>query len=352
MLGVILGYSDLLQNHFSDDPKLSQYLQEIQRAGKRGAELTSKLLSFSRPNKANKKSLDINVLLLSMQDLLEKTLTARIKLMFDLEQELWPVFLNSSDLEDAIVNLSINASHAISGNGSLFIQTSNVQLNEADAELYQLSEGDYVCLSVTDTGCGMSKEIKDKIFEPFFSTKGEKGTGLGLSQIYTFVEGNKGIIKVYSELGEGSRFMLYFPRYNTSLIEHEESLSKSIVDTGGTESILVVDDESALLKLTCKVLNKKGYVTYSAESAKEALQILENEAIDLLLTDVIMPEMSGYELAAIVEKKYPHIKIQMASGFNDESHVGLVSEKLSKRILCKPYNSQDLLEYIRELLDE
>ncbi len=350
MLGIILGYAELLGNMVNDHPRLARYVHEIRHAGERGAGLTAKLLRFSRQKASNAEMLNINTLLLDEQHMLEKTLTARIKLVFDLADDLWPVCLNSSDLEDAVINLSINALHAIEGNGKLTIQTSNVHLNKTDARLIQLDAGDYIILSFTDTGCGMNEATKEKIFEPFFSTKGDQGTGLGLSQLYGFVESSNGAIKVYSELGYGSRFMLYFPRYQATRSD-DKLVEQTAIETKGDETILVVDDEPALLDLTCEILSQQGYTPFRAENAKQALEILEKEAIDLLLTDVIMPEMNGYELAAIVRKKYPGVKIQMASGFNDERHINMVDESLNRNLLYKPYNSQTLLERIRVLLD-
>lgn len=352
MLGIVLGYTELLETMVKDKPEILRYVQAVRHAGERGARLTAKLLSFSRPNTSNAKMLNINTVLLEERNMLEKTLTARIKLELQLSDALWPVCLNSSDLEDAIINLSINALHAMGGSGQLKITTNNMHLNQADAKLIQVKAGDYVLVSFSDTGCGMDKDIKEKIFEPFFSTKGDGGTGLGLSQVYGFVESNNGAIKVYSELGQGSRFILYFPRHRDHVARDEPAKRNAQEVTIGNERILVVDDEPGLLDLTCEILNQKGYRTFSADNARQALAILEAEPIDLLLTDVIMPETSGYELAAIVAKKYPQIKIQMASGFNDDRHVNLVDKRLKLNLLYKPYSSQALFERIRELLDE
>ena len=284
--------------------------------------------------------------------MLEKTLTARIQLMFNLADDLWPIWVDGGDLEDAIINISINAMHAIESNGQLTVRTYNEQVSAPDAELLDLDAGDYVVLSITDTGCGMDETTKEKIFDPFYSTKGEQGTGLGLSQVYGFVERSGGTIKVYSELGKGTRFVLYFPRYQESDRDEQSEQYQHVTDIRGNESILVVDDEPALLDLNCEALSQQNYNVFCAESAKQALDILEHESIDLLLSDVIMPEMDGYQLASIVQEKYPAIKIQLVSGFSDDRHLNRVDDSLHQTLLRKPLNSKKLLQRIRMLLDD
>jgi len=352
MLGVVLGYSDLLKDQLKDSPKLAKYIHEIHRAGERGANLTRKLLAFSRQKTIDAEQLNINLSLEDRRHMLEKILTARIKLVFELEDDLWPVWLDDGDLEDAIVNLSINAMHAIDGNGQLTIQTRNVSLSESDIKLFQMKSGDYVQLSINDSGRGMNETTKEKIFEPFFSTKGDKGTGLGLSQVYGFVEQSGGAIKVYTEPDHGTRMMLYFPRYQKAVSKNKVSEENTGINLGGHEKILIVDDEIALLDLTSEILETEGYNAICAENAKQALDILQHESIDLLLSDIIMPEIDGYQLAAEVREKYPTIKIQLASGFADDRHIDMVDEALHDRIIYKPYQAITLLKRIRDLLDE
>jgi len=352
MLGIILGYTELLKDQLVDQPKLAKYIETIHHAGERGAKLTRKLLAFSRKNISDAEMLNINALLQDKQHMLEKTLTARIKLIFDLADNLWPVWLDDGDLEDAIVNLSINAMHAIDGNGQLTIQTRNVSINESDARLFQVKPGEYVQLSVNDTGRGMNEDTKEKIFEPFFSTKGNKGTGLGLSQVYGFVERSSGAIKVYSEPGHGTRMMLYFPRYYDTGSNNKLNEEHAAINFRGHENILVVDDEPPLLNLTREILESQGYHITCAENAKQALDILEQNSIDLLLSDVIMPEMDGYQLATKVREKYPGIKIQLVSGFADDRHIDIADNSFHDNLIYKPYQSRTLLKRIRDLLDD
>ena len=350
MLGVVLGYAEILEAKLADNPKLAGFAKEIHKAGDRGAKLSQKLLAFSRNKMSDAEVVDINHLLLEERNMLEKTLTARVRLEFELDEELWPVKLDVSDLEDAILNMSINAMHAIEDHGVLTISTENHTLEELDSKMLNVPEGDYIVLSLTDTGCGMDEETRDKIFEPFFSTKGEKGTGLGLSQVYGFLTRNDGAIKIYSERDHGTRFSLYFPRHFASLTEKVSGKPELKNDMDGEGSVLIVDDEPQLLLLTEEILKTNGYQVITANRAKKALEILEAKEIDLMITDIIMPEMDGYELAAIVQKEYPEVIIQLASGFADDRHVNLVDEYLHDTLLHKPFNASKLLQRVKELL--
>ncbi len=352
MLAVVLGYASVLSEELNDHPELQQFVHEIAHAGERATKLTRKLLSFSRSRGGEAVSVDLNTILRDKRYMLEKTLTVRVKLHLDLEDGLWPVWLDQGDMEDAIVNLSINAMHAMEGNGTLTIRTCNVHIGEIDSQELQLDTGDFVLLSVSDTGCGMDQKTKERIFEPFFSTKGDFGTGLGLSQVYGFVERSGGMIKVYSELGHGTQVTLYFPKDSEHSFAGEADTDDApLEDCRGNETILVVDDESALLRLNTSILKGQGYRVIATQTAKEALEILERESIDLLLSDVIIPTMDGYQLAAIVLQKYPAVKIQLISGFSDERHVDNVNGALSANLLHKPCNAQVLVRRIRELLD-
>lgn len=354
ILGVMTGYAELLGNILSGQPKLADYAHEIHHAGERGARLTKKLLSFSRLEAPEAAKLDINELLQEQQDMLQKSLTVSIKLLIDPGDDIWPVWVDNSDLVDAIFNMSLNAMYAMNDmevGAQLTIRTANQSLDTLDALLLGLKAGEYVRLSLADTGVGMDATAREKIFDPFFSTKGEKGTGLGLSQVFGFIKRAGGAIKVYSEPGHGSKFVLYFPRYLDDDVDEAEEASEDVIDLRGKENILIVDDETALLKFTFELLSRQGYRVFRAEDAKQALQILEREHVDLMLSDVIMPGMNGYQLAAKVQEKYPFIKIQLASGFANPWKTGMFDESLRQNLLDKPYNSQSLLKNIRALLD-
>ncbi len=216
MLGIINGYAELLEDALKDQPALRKYAEEIYHAGQRSARLTQRLLAFSKQKPQEESILDLNTLLLDQQSLLEKILTARITLVYNLCTHLWPVWLDSNDLEDVILNIIINAMHSIHDRGQITIVTNNKQLDTFDAKAIDLPPGDYVTFSISDTGCGIDTENKERIFDPFFSTKGEMGTGLGLSQVYGFVSRSQGKIIVNSEVNKGSEFVLYFPRHLNS----------------------------------------------------------------------------------------------------------------------------------------
>lgn len=264
MLGVILGFSELLKERIGkDDPKLIKYNDEIINAGERARKLTSKLLEFSRKAPSSAETTNINILLHGMRHMLEKTLTPRIELVIELEENLWPVWLDKTRLEDAILNICINSMHAMPDGGTLSLATRNGHLRDSEIHNMDISSGDYVLLSVSDTGTGMSREIQQKIFDPFFTTKGDEGTGLGMSQVYGFVQQSGGTIQVFSEPGHGARVVLYIPRHQESeALMPEKNTTDLVKLASGQETILVVDDEVALLELTEEILTAYGYTCY------------------------------------------------------------------------------------------
>ena len=351
MLGVILGYAELLQMKLGSDPKQSTYIESILRAAERAKKLTNGLLKFSRRKDTAAKAADINSLINEDADMLSRTLTAKVELNLDLFENLWTVLIDVGDLEDAILNMSINAMHAMPNGGTLAISTRNVTLTDDDARVLGLEHGDYVCLSIEDSGEGMDEETVERIFDPFFSTKGDQGTGLGLSQVYGFISRSRGGIKVVSAPRLGTRFEMYFPRH-----DHADAVSDAVehVEVGsfeGNETIMVVDDEAALRSLSEEILANNGYKVLLAKDAFDALRILEHDCVDLVLTDVIMPGMNGYQLARQIRHKYPNVKIQTVSGFNSLEDDLEVDEKLRKGQISKPFTANELLHRVRSLLD-
>ena len=354
MLGVILGFSDLLKKSLTrDETKQLSYCEEILNAGERAEKLTRKLLEFSRVTPSSAEAAHINLLLDGMEHMLEKTLTYRIKLIFEVDDDLWMVWLDTARLEDAVLNMCINAMHAMPDGGSLTLGLHNKQMTDFDAHTMDVSPGDYVVLSITDTGVGMSKEVQEKLFDPFFTTKGTGGTGLGMSQVYGFVQQSGASIRVFSELGFGSKLDIFFPKYIKKELERSEMNKVDESDLpSGDETILIVEDEPALLMLTEETLLAFGYTVKCARNAEEAMVILQHETIDLMLSDVIMPGKDGYQLASEVEERYPKVKVQIISGFSEESRASLTNEILHQNRLQKPVSVEKLLVRIRRMLDD
>ncbi len=355
MLGVISGYAELIEYQPVDPETLKSYALEILRATDRGKSLTSKLLAFTKKDSTEANIANINEAIIQNKNIIEKTITAKITLDLKLVDNIWNCWIDTGDFEDALLNLSINAMHAMVDGGTLNIETHNIHMNEIEADVLNLSPGDYIKLTIHDTGVGMDESTRTHIFEPFFTTKKDKGTGLGLSQVYGFVKRSNGEIKVYSEPGQGTHFNLYFPRYVSANKNSPEDVVKA-TDTSlynGTETILVVDDEQALRLLAKDLLKLFGYSVLTAESAEDALNILETNKIDLLLSDIIMPNIDGYQLATEVTQRFPEVKIQLASGFSGEqlSDLSDNNKKLHDDLLHKPYRKNQLLQRVRYLLD-
>jgi len=354
LLGIISGYTGLLSALVVGEETEERYLREIERASERGAKLTKKLLYLSKRRTLETKVVNLNKVLHGMQHVLERTLTPRILLRIRLDESISSVKLDPDFLEDTMLNLSINAMHAMNGEGELSISTqSNVKVDRTQAKINEVEPGDYITLTVRDNGCGMSAKIQERVFDPFYSTKGERGTGLGLSQVYSFIKQSEGFIKLNSETGKGAEFVMYFPQSDLteSALDSKENSQASLAELKGNETILIVDDETALLFAAAEILKQAGYQVISCGSSEEALNLLGNNAFALLLSDVVMPNMGGFELADKAKEINPGMKIQLMSGFaarpNDQQ-----AHPLSHTILSKPYTPEGLLRKVRGILDD
>jgi len=351
MLGIILGYAGLLIRRYPDDHVVQEYAKEIKHAGERGRDLTLKLLSFSSSRPQPNKAVCVNDILSDNLKMLEKILTSTISVDLKINNDLWPVSIDRGCFEDMILNISINAMHAMPEGGKLSFATTNIKIGSIDSQVLNIKEGDYVKLSISDTGIGMPEEIKSRIFEPFFTTKKDKGTGLGLSQVYAFVKESKGSLKVYSEPGHGTCFSINLPRHvdldNKEIIDEQRSDN---VVYSGSGNILIIDDEKAILNISEEILSSAGYNVICQTDVQQALEILEKESFDLVISDVIMPEMNGFELAHIIMHKYPNTKIQLCSGFPEHHGKTVTNDKLYKNILQKPFSSDELLKCVNKLL--
>jgi len=353
ILGIILGYSDLLLEQVKDNPDLAKYVSQITDASKRGRNLTKKLMTFSRYKKSIKSIINLNDEILKQHTMLEKTLTARVELIINLTDNVWPIEVDLDDLNDSIVNMAINASHAIKSDGKLTIKTFNAQLGSSASKKLGLIVGDYVLLSITDTGSGMDIQTQSKIFDPFFSTKGTEGTGLGLSQVYGFVKRCSGSINIISEINHGTEFLLYFPRHYATPEKPEAQIKPKLdLQSKVDKTILVVDDEPALCEMAKNILSSQGYKVVLANNADQELEILKSNHIDMLFSDVIMANVNGYKLTAEVQKYYPDIIIQLVSGYNDTFAVASDAEISKLDVFQKPYTKDELLNKVNQLFNK
>jgi PAS domain S-box-containing protein len=355
LLTVIKGYTDLSLLHLQEGDPLWGNIKEIDRASERAKELTRQLLAFSRRQILQVKVLDLNALLLNLEKMLHRILGEDIQLLTVLDENLGRVRVDPGEIEQVIMNLAVNARDAMPSGGELTIETEDVNLDEDYARAHLgVTPGNYVRLAVSDTGVGMPKEVQERAFEPFFTTKEKgKGTGLGLSTVYGIVKQSGGNVWVYSEPGKGTTFEIYLPKVQEKL-DHLQSREDSSFFLKGTEVILLVEDEEPLRALVAHFLRHQGYTVLEAMSGAEALRIAEEHAggrIDLLLTDVVMPQMSGRELADRIENSRPGLKVLFASGYTEDAIVrhGVLEPGVS--FLQKPFSLATLGQKIREVLD-
>jgi len=353
MLGAMIGFAELIELRVKNDEKLTMYASQIIKAGRRGTQLTKKLLAFSRLHPEESMRVNINHILQNLNELLEKTLTVRVRTTMQLQHEVWAVWINQDELENSLLNLAINAMHAMPEGGALDIATENIHLSATQSSAINLPEGDFVKLSLSDTGCGMDAGTLSQVFDPFFTTKGNEGTGLGLSQVYTFVNHSDGGIHMESSLHQGTTISLYFPRYSGQAAEASADAEDEGVniDQRGSARVLVVDDEPSLCFFVSEVLSNNGYNVLQANGGEEALEILSDNPVDVLISDVLMPGMDGYQLAQHVQQQYPDIKIQLMSGYTDNRQPAQSDIALSKSLLRKPMDSKEILQKVTELLE-
>ncbi|MDP9082758.1 MAG: ATP-binding protein [Pseudomonadota bacterium] len=322
----------------------------------RAAALTSRLLAFSRQQPLAPTGLDANGLVSGIGDLLRRTLGEQVSLEIVLGGGLWPTFIDGNQLENALLNLAVNARDAMPGGGKLTIETANAALDEVyvSALAEPVAAGQYVQIAVTDTGTGMDASTLAKVFEPFFTTKAVgKGTGLGLSQVYGFVRQSSGHIKIYSELGEGTTVKLYLPRHSGSPLGEQTSGELKVPRAIGTECLLVVEDDGALRFHAIEILRELGYRVIEAGSGEAALQALErNPGVDLLFTDVVMPGgLNGRQLADEAHRRHPGLKVLFTTGYTRNAivHHGRLDPGIE--LISKPYSFLELAMKVRAVLD-
>lgn len=354
LLTAITGYTHMALSIAATDAKLTSYLSQINQATERASTLTRQLLAFSRRQIISPQVINLNDVVTNTEQILCRLISENIKMSISLTPDLGPVNMDPTQVEQVLINLAVNAQDAMPKGGELTITTSNVTLSKRDARRYpDLSPGPFVQLSVADTGIGMDEEVQAHIFEPFFTTKEEgKGTGLGLSMCYGIVKQNNGDIEVESQPGQGSTFKILIPRVEQPATPiSQEKESRDLAE--GNEAILLVEDNSLVRGLGAKVLRQHGYNVLEAEDGQEALEVAQqyNGEIQLLLTDVVMPNMGVTDLAQQLKATRTGIKVLFTSGYADGSIVLEGVLEPGVEFMKKPYSPADLLERVREVLD-
>ncbi len=355
MLGVIIGQADLAIHKTDPAHPLFKSISEIHRAAQRATDLTRQLLAFARKQTISPKQLFLNDTVSGMISMLRRLIGEDIHLIWEPGANLWPVKMDPAQVDQILANLCVNARDAISGVGNIIIRTKNISVDHTFCTRHPDSvPGDYVRLSVKDDGCGMDTEIRGKLFEPFFTTKAVgQGTGLGLSMIYGIVRQNNGFISVTSHPGKGTTFDLFLPT-DTEPSPPATAESRQKSPSGGAETLLVVEDEAAILEMVQDMLENMGYQVLPANTPSQAIDIGKThpDNIDLLMTDVIMPEMNGKDLARNLVAVYPGLKTLFMSGYTADviAHHGILEKNVA--FIQKPFSMNELADRVRDVLDK
>jgi PAS domain S-box-containing protein len=355
LLTIINGYAEMVLADVKDE-KIRENVQSIYSAGEKAARLTSQILAFSRKQIINPQVLNVNDVVQELQKMIRPILGENIVLEINLATDLAPIRIDVSQLEQVIMNIVVNAHDAMPSGGKLLVASSNFFMDDDFiSRNLGAKKGDYARLEISDTGVGMSAETQNHVFEPFFTTKklGE-GTGLGLSTVYGIVKQNNGYIAIHSVPGKGSRFSIYFLKHGNAKSETANDKTAENKLFFATKKVLLVEDDDTVRKLTKKMLVTAGLQVLEADNGFMALRLVResNRPIDLLLTDVVMPEMSGEEVAEKVLEIQPGIKILFTSGY-PEKHISVLGE-LGRKVnfIHKPFTNKDLVEKIREILEK
>jgi two-component system, cell cycle sensor histidine kinase and response regulator CckA len=357
LLTVIISYSQMLLADIAEDGTARADVMEIKRAAERAALLTKQLLAFSRQQVLRPQNLDLNLVIGQLEQMLRRLLREDISIVLTLDPELGAVAADPGQIEQIVMNLVVNARDAMPNGGRLSIETRNVSFDspyQVRASEAQLDAGAYVVIAVSDNGTGMSAQVQARIFEPFFTTKRmNEGTGLGLSTVYGIVKQSGGYITVYSEIGHGTTFKIYLPRVDSVIDATAADDSATMHTTRGGETVLIVEDDDALRTVACRALQQCGYEVLVASNGSEALEQCSRHegGLHLVVTDMVMPEMSGIELAESIALSYPEIKVLLMSGYtrDETARRGIASERYA--FLEKPFTPAKLASRVRELLD-
>lgn len=353
MLSVILGCSELALKKTEPGSPLHNDLQVILDAATRSANITRQLLAFARKLAISPRVLDLNATVEGTLKMLQRLIGEDITLVWRPEKDLWPVKIDPSQIDQILANLCVNARDAIEGVGTLTIETATAVLDKNSCNaLSGVFPGDYVLLAISDTGCGMTPDILGKIFEPFFTTKeiGE-GTGLGLATVYGIIKQNHGCINVTSEPGKGTNFTIYLPRHMDP-IPRMVVEKKKVPEPGKSETILIVEDETAILRLISQILKDAGYTALTASSPAEAIAIVRDyrQSLQLLITDMVMPKMSGRDLADFLSAEIPGLKCLFMSGYTSSLINSQDAKDKGLYFIQKPFSPEDLATMVGEVL--
>ncbi len=356
MLAIVIGSLDLAKRRLAKDKRRAEEcIDNAMQGAERAAQLTSRLLAFSRQQPLAPAALDVNKLVSGMAELLRRTIGETVRLETVLAGGLWSAFVDTNQLENALVNLCVNARDAMPEGGRLTIETTNTHLDERyAAEHGEVTAGQYVMVSVTDTGCGMPADVIEKAFDPFYTTKSVgSGTGLGLSQVYGFVKQSGGHVKIYSEIGVGTTVKLYLPRhFGAAAATGLSGFAADLPRAHDDEIVLVVEDEERVRHLSVDSLRELGYIVVHAADARRALEILDEQPrIDLLFTDIVMPDMNGRRLAEAARVKRPALKVLYTTGYTRNAivHNGVLDHDV--HFLAKPFTIAQLAVKVRQVLD-
>src|SRR5262249_30552593 len=350
LLTIISGAAEVLQSRTASHAADSDVVREISDAAQRAAALTQQLLAFGKRQMVRPRSVDLNQVILRMHSMLKRLVGEDISLEPDLQNGLWSVKIDPIQVDQILINLSANARDAMPHGGAVSIRTFNWHRPKLALAPSGLRSDECVCLVFSDNGCGMDKEVLSHVFETFFSTKetGE-GTGLGLSSVYGIVQQNGGEISVRSAPGEGSSFTVYLPRSNEPALPEENTAEPAALP--GTGTILLVEDEPSLRALVAEYLREHGYQVHEAGNAQRALEVARDVQLDLLLTDIVMPGISGPQLAATLSEGCPHLRVIFMSGYAEHASLRDAVLQEGTSFLQKPFRLLSVLNKVHEVLD-